>query len=131
MLVRFSIKIYTKYKRKIFFSFQNFFLKKNFFFLEEKFFFFKIQGNDPRIENTRQNVMKPKYVYNVMLKRLWFTSDDFLKKFRGPDENIMTFQNIFIRPSKLFQKVIRSEPEGRTVYVKCNPTKKMVRNESS
>ena len=48
-----------------------------------------------------------------MLKRRWFTSDDFLAQFRWPDENVMKFQKIFIRPSKIFQKIIRSDSEGR------------------
>ena len=41
------------------------------------FVFFKIHENERRIENIHQNVMKPKYVSNEILKRLWFTSDDF------------------------------------------------------
>ena len=57
------------------------------FFLHKKkkkklVFFFKIQENDSRIENTRQNVKKSKYVSNGILKRHIFTSDDFLKRFR-------------------------------------------------
>ena len=55
--------------------------------------------------------MKPKYVVNEYYAHLWFTSDDFLKNFRYPDENFLKFHEIFIRPSKLSQKVIRSEPE--------------------
>ena len=78
---------------------------------EKNFFFFKNHGNELRIANNHQNVIKPKYVSNDMLKRPWFTSDDFLKTFRWPDENIMKFHEIFIRPSKLSEKVIRSEPE--------------------
>ena len=61
--------------------------------------------------------MKPKYVSNEILKRLWFTSDDFLGKFRWPNENFMKFQKIFIRQSKIFQKVIRSEPEVRIISI--------------
>ena len=61
--------------------------------------------------NSHQNVMKPKYDVNGMLAHLWFTSDDFLKNFRGPDENFLKCHDIFIRPSKLSQKVIRSEPD--------------------
>ena len=53
--------------------------------------------------------MRPEYDVNVFIAPLWFTSDDFLKKFRWPDENILECHDIFIRPSKLFQKVIRSE----------------------
>ena len=55
--------------------------------------------------------MKPKYDVNGYYARLWFTSDDFLKNFRWPDENIMKFRDIFIRPSILLRKVIRSDPE--------------------
>ena len=88
------------------------------FFLEKKkkkksVFFFKNHGNYLRIENTHLNNIKPKYVYNGILKRPWFTSDDILRYFRWPDENIMIFQKIFIRTSKIFQKIIRSEPEVR------------------
>ena len=61
--------------------------------------------------NTHQNVMKPKYDVKGYYAHLWFTSDDFLKNFRSPDENILKFHDIFIRPSELFQKVIRSKPE--------------------
>ena len=61
--------------------------------------------------NTHQNVLKPKYVVNGYYAHLWFTSDDFLKIFRSPDENILKFHDIFIRASELSQKVIRSEPE--------------------
>jgi len=54
------------------------------FFLQKKkkkknVFFFENHENKLRIENTHQNVIKPKYVPNGMLKRLWFTSDDFLR----------------------------------------------------
>ena len=88
------------------------------FFLQKKkkkkvVFFFTNHKNKLRIKNNHQNIMKPKYVSNEIWKRLWLTSDDFLKTFRWPDENIMKFQNIFIRRSKNFQKVIRSEPEVR------------------
>ena len=60
--------------------------------------------------------MKPKYVVNGYYAHLWFTSDDFLKNFRWPDENFLKFHEIFIRPSELSQKVIRSEP-GTLEYV--------------
>ena len=59
--------------------------------------------------NTHQIVMRPEYDVNGFIGRLWFTSDDFLKIFRWPDEYFMKFDEIFIRPSKSFQKVIRSE----------------------
>ena len=39
--------------------------------------------------NNHQIVMKPKYDVNGLLRRLWFTSDDFLEKNRWPDENFM------------------------------------------
>ena len=92
------------------------------FFLQKKkkkklVFFFKTHGNEPRIENTHQNVIKPKYVSTRILKRPWFTSDHFLTTFWLPHENIMRFQKIFIRPSKIFQKVIRSKPEVRLISV--------------
>ena len=61
--------------------------------------------------NNHQNVMKPEYDVNGYYARLRFTSDDFLKKIRWPDRNVMKFHEIFMRPSKSFQKVIRSEPE--------------------
>ena len=67
--------------------------------------------NELRSANNHQNVMKPKYVVNGLYAYLWFTSDDFLKNFRWPDENFSKFHEIFIRPSKFVQKVIRSEPE--------------------
>ena len=67
--------------------------------------------NELLATNTHQNVMKPEYDVNGFIALLWFTSDDFLKNFRWPDENIMRFHNIFILPSKLSQKVIRSDPE--------------------
>ena len=61
--------------------------------------------------------MKPKYVSNEISKRFWFISDDFLKTFRSRHENIMKFRNIFIRRSKIFQKVIISAPEVRLISV--------------
>ena len=61
--------------------------------------------------------MKPEYVSSEIKKRPWFTSDDFLITFRSPHENVMRFQNIFIRPSKIFQKIIRSEREVRLISV--------------
>ena len=61
--------------------------------------------------NTYPIVMRPKYDPNWILKRPWFTSDDFLKTFRWPDENFMKFHEKIMRQSKSFQKVIRSEPE--------------------
>ena len=67
--------------------------------------------NELRSANNHQNGMKPKYVVNGFIAHLWFTSDDFLKNVRWPDENFMKFHDIFIRPSKLSQKVIRSKPE--------------------
>ena len=66
--------------------------------------------NELRSANNYQNVIKPKYVVNGYFAHLWFTSDDFLKNFRWPDENIMKFRDIFIRPSILLRKVIRSDP---------------------
>ena len=59
--------------------------------------------------NTHPIVIKLKYDVNGYCAPLWFTSDDFLKKFRWPDENILECHASFIRPSKLVQKVIRSE----------------------
>ena len=53
--------------------------------------------------------MKPEYDVNGFIPPPWFTSDDFLKKVRWPDENITKFHDIFIRPSQNFQKVIRSD----------------------
>ena len=67
--------------------------------------------NELMSANTHQNVIKPKYDVNGYYAHLWFTSDDFLKNFRSPDENILKFHDIFIRASELSQKVIRSEPE--------------------
>ena len=67
--------------------------------------------NELRSANNHQNVIKPKYVVNEFLAHLWFTSDDFLKNFRWSDENFLKLHDIFIRPSKLWQKVIRSEPD--------------------
>ena len=61
--------------------------------------------------------MKSKYVSKWIIKRPSFTPDDFLKTFRWPDENFMKFRNIFIRRSKNFQKVIRSESEVRLISV--------------
>ena len=67
--------------------------------------------NELMSESTHQNVMKPKYDVNRDYAHHQFTSDDFLKNFRLPEENILKFHDIFILASKLFQKVIRSEPE--------------------
>ena len=64
--------------------------------------------NELLATNTHQNVMKPEYDVNGFIAPLWFTSDDFLKKIRWPDDNFMKFDEIFIRPSQNFQKVIRS-----------------------
>ena len=92
------------------------------FFLQKKkkkkiVFFFENHENEFRIENTYQNVMRPKYVSNEISTRFWFISDDFLKTFPSRHENIMKFRNIFIRRSKIFQKVIRSEPEVRIISI--------------
>ena len=54
--------------------------------------------------------MKPKYDVNGYLGHLRVTSDDFLTKIRWPDRNVMTFHEKIMRPSKTFQKVIRSDP---------------------
>ena len=52
-----------------------FFLQKT---IKKKYvYLFKIQENELRIENFHQNVMKPKYVVNGILKHHWVTSDDF------------------------------------------------------
>ena len=61
--------------------------------------------------NNHQMNMQPKYDVNGLLRRFWFTSDDFLEKNRWPDENFMKFHEKIMRQSKSFQKVIRSEPE--------------------
>ena len=92
------------------------------FFLQKKkkkktVFFFENHENEFRIENTYQNVMRPKYVSNEISTRFWFISDDFLKTFPSRHENIMKFRNIFIRRSKIFQKVIRSKSELPIVSV--------------
>ena len=71
-------------------------------------FFFKNHGNELRIENTHRIVMRPKYDVNGLLKRLWVTSDDFLKTFRRPHDFFMKFHDISMRPSNFCQKVIRS-----------------------
>ena len=67
--------------------------------------------NELMSANAHQNVMKPKYDVNGYYAHHWFTSDDFLKNFRTPDENILKFHDIFILASELFQKVIKSESE--------------------
>ena len=67
--------------------------------------------NELMSANTHQNVIKPKYDVNEYFAHPYFTIDDFLKNFLSPDENILKFHDIFIRPSELFQQVIRSEPE--------------------
>ena len=61
--------------------------------------------------NTHQIVMRPEYDVNGLYAPLWFTSDDFLKNIWWLDRNFMKFHEIFMRPSKSFQKVFRSEPE--------------------
>ena len=68
--------------------------------------------------NNHQNVMKPKHVVNGYYAHLRFTSDDFLKNFRSPDENISEFHDIFMRRSKSFQKVIRNESETRWYLIR-------------
>ena len=49
-------------------------------------FFFEIHRNGLRFKTNRQNVLKPKYVVNELLKRIWVTFDNFLKNFRGADD---------------------------------------------
>ena len=61
--------------------------------------------------NNHQIVMRPKYDVNGYLGHMCVTSDDFLTKIRWQDRNVMKFHDIFMRPSKFSQKVIRSEPE--------------------
>ena len=46
-------------------------------FEEKNFFFFKIHGNELRFKNNHQNALKPKYVVNELLKRIWVTFDNF------------------------------------------------------
>ena len=72
--------------------------RKNFFlrdfikdFEEKNFFFFEIHRNELRFKNNHQNVLKPKYVVNELLKRIWVAFDDFLKKFRGADDFFRKF----------------------------------------
>ena len=67
--------------------------------------------NELMSANTHQNILKPEYDVNGYYAHLWFTSDDFLKNFRSPDENILKFHDIFIRASELSQKLIGSETE--------------------
>ena len=50
-------------------------------FEEKNLFFFKIHINELRFKNNRQNVLKPKYVVNGLLKRISITFDDFLTLF--------------------------------------------------
>ena len=67
--------------------------------------------NELMSANTHQNVMKLEYDINEYFAHPYLTTDDFLKNFLSPDENILKFHDIFIRASELYQKVIRSEPE--------------------
>jgi len=60
-------------------------------FEEKIFFFFKIHRNELRFKNNHQNVLKPKYVVNGLLKRIWVTFDNFLKNFRIPDDFFRKF----------------------------------------
>ena len=55
--------------------------------------------------NNHQIVMRPKYDVNELLKHLWFTSDDFLKNFWSPDENISEFHDIFHQVIEKFSKI--------------------------
>ena len=80
-------------------------------------FFFKNHGNERRIKNNHQIVMGPEFDVNGLLKRHWLTSDDFLKTFRWPHDIFMKFHEIFIRPSNLCQKVIRSDTHVPQVSV--------------
>ena len=80
-------------------------------FFKLNFFFSTDYKKFIRATNNHQIVLKPKYDVDELLKRLWFTSDDFLKKIRWPDRNVMKFHEKIMRQSKSFQKVIRSEPE--------------------
>ena len=75
---------------------------------EEKFFF---QKNIFLDGNNHQNVLKPKYVVNVLLALLWVTFDDFLKNFQNRDDFFPKFSKKIIRNSKIFQKVIKSYPD--------------------
>ena len=86
-------------------------------FEEKKNFFFKIHRNELRFKNNRQNALKPKYVVNGLLKRIWVTFDNFLKKFRGADDFFRKFWKKVIPILKIFQKVIRSEPGVRLISV--------------
>ena len=73
---------------------KNFFLRDFIKDLEEKlflFFFFEIHRNELRFKNNHQNVLKPKYVVNELLRCIWVTFDDFLKKFRGADDFFRKF----------------------------------------
>ena len=55
--------------------------------LKKKIFvFFKIHRNELRFKNNHQNALKPKYVVNELLKRIWVTFDNFLKNFRVADD---------------------------------------------
>ena len=74
--------------------------------------------NEIMSANNHQNVMKQKYVVNEYYAHLWFTSDDFLKNFRSPDENISKFHDIFMPRSKSFQNVIRNESETRWYLIR-------------
>ena len=60
-------------------------------FEEKNFFFFKIHRNELRLKNNHQNALKPKYVVNGLLKRIWVTFDNFLKNFRGADDFFRKF----------------------------------------
>ena len=79
--------------------------------LKNEFLLYMSHKNELISANNYQNVMKPKYDVNGLYAPLEVTSDDFLKNFRLPDENFLKFHDIFIRPSKLSQKVIRSDSE--------------------
>ena len=61
--------------------------------------------------NTHQIVMRPKYDVNEYLGHMRVNSDDFLTNIRWPHRNVMKSHEKIMRPSKSFQKVIRSEPE--------------------
>ena len=72
-----------------------------------------VSAHSRRIKNTRQNVLKPKYVVYGLLKCIWVTFDEFLKNFRGPDDFFAKFWKEIITILKIFQKVIKSYPERR------------------
>ena len=91
---------------------KKFFSRNSLRILKKKiFFFFIIHGNELRFKNNHQNTLKPEYVVNELLKRIWVTFDNFSKNFRVADDFFRKFWKKVIPILKIFQKVIKNEPE--------------------